>query len=409
MPISVEFEHAIGLNVQTKNGLLYHPNGHNYIYSSGGNIVMCDLTNPNSQEFFRKHDDLITCLRLSASGNYIASGQQGNAANVYVWDFHTRKVLLTLEEHDHMVQCIDFSHDEKLLVTIGGPADNKLLIWDLSNGCIVGLHNKMPQGTVAISFGGFEKDIKKRSTDNYVLCSGGKEGMIMWNLNPYTGDLVPMKLATDPRASISRYVTDIAFSHDKEFIFGSTTSGDFMVANIRYQRITQSIYATKIGLGCVVAYQDGIIVGGGDSYVKVFNLKYECLGEVKLDGAVQSLALSPDTLEVICGTANGIIHRISISSMQHITIAEAHTSTILAVAFSHFIRDRFASASSDGTIRVWDLMDYIIHCTARAMPNQPRYRLFILIKPDAFANTNIHATSFLITIIFSYSNIIHIL
>ena len=83
----------------------------------------------------------------------------------------------------------------------------------------------MPLGTLSVSFGGFVKDIKKRPTDNYLLCSGGKEGIIMWNLNPYNGDLLPIKLATDPRASISRYVTDLAFSFDKEFIFASTTSG----------------------------------------------------------------------------------------------------------------------------------------------------------------------------------------
>ena len=316
MSVAVVFEHAIGLNIQTKKGLLYHPNSQNYIYSIGGNIIIGDLTNPNSQEFLRKHDDLITCLQLSPTGNFLASGQLGNNSNVHVWDFNTQKVILTLEEHDKFVQGLDFSHDEKLLVTIGGTEDNKLLVWDLSNGCIVGLHNKMPPGTVAISFGGFVKDIKKRPTDNYLLCSGGKEGIVMWNLNPYTGDIMPMKLATDPRASISRYVTDVVFSYDKELIFASTTSGDFMVANIRYQRITHSVYATKIGLGCVVTFPEGIIVGGGDAFVKVFNLQCELIGEAQLDGAVQSLSMSPDSLEVIAATSNGTIYRINISSMQ---------------------------------------------------------------------------------------------
>lgn len=229
MSETIEFEHAIGLNINTKNGLLYHNNGENYIYSCGGNILVADLTNPNSQEFFRKHDDQITCLRLSPSGNLLASGQLGENSNVYVWDFNSKKVILTLEEHDHMVQCLDFSHDEKLLVTIGSPEDNKLLIWDLSNGCIVGLHNKMPMGTVAVSFGGFVKDIKKRPTENYILCSGGKEGLLVWHLNPYNGDLLPIKLATDPRASISRYVTDLTFSVDQEYIFASTTSGYILI------------------------------------------------------------------------------------------------------------------------------------------------------------------------------------
>jgi WD40 repeat protein len=163
---------------------------------------------------------------LSPTGSLIASGQRGENSNVYVWNFNDRRVILTLEEHDNMVQCLDFSHDEKLLASIGGPEDNKLIVWDLSNGCIVGIHNKLPLGTASVSFGGFVKDIKRRPTDNYLLCSGGKEGMLMWNLNPYNGDLLPVRLATDPRASISRYVTDLTFSVDQDHVYASTTSGN---------------------------------------------------------------------------------------------------------------------------------------------------------------------------------------
>jgi WD40 repeat protein len=77
-------------------------------------------------------------------------------------------------------------------------------------------------------------------------------------------------------------------------------------------------------------------------------------------------------LEVLAGTSNGTIYRLNVADMQHITIAEAHTGRVIAVAFSSFIRDRFATAADDGTIRVWDVTDYIIHCTARALPTQPR-------------------------------------
>ena len=84
--------------------------------------------------------------------------------------------------------------------------------------------------------------------------------------------------------------------------------------------------ATKIGLGCVATFPGGVIVGGGDSFVKVFGLEGELIGESQLDGAVQSLALSPDSLEVIAASANGTIYSLNIQSMQHITIAESHTS-----------------------------------------------------------------------------------
>ena len=372
MSTSVEFDHCIGLNCRTKNGLIYHPNGQNFLYSSGGNIIIGDLTDPNVQHFLRKHDDIITSLALSPSGKYIASGQLGENSNIHVWDFEERRLLMTLEEHDHMVQCMSFSHDEKLLATLGGFEDGKLIIWDLSNSCIVGVNNKLPAGTVAISNGGFVKDIKRRNTENYLLCTGGKEGLMGWDLNPYTGDLIPLKLNGDPRATPTRQITDVAFSEDKELIFGSTTSGDFVVANVRYQRIVSAIPATKMGLGCILGFRGGVIVGGGDSFIKVFNREFELQNQTQLDGAVTNMSLSPDSLEIIASTSNGTIYRVNIAAMQHITIAESHTGKVLGVALSPFIRDRFATASDDGTIRVWDLVDYIVQCTAFAISNQPR-------------------------------------
>jgi cilia- and flagella-associated protein 52 len=42
-----------------------------------------------------------------------------------------------LSEHDHGIAAVSFSHDEKLLCTVGAAADNKIFIWDMSNGYIV--------------------------------------------------------------------------------------------------------------------------------------------------------------------------------------------------------------------------------------------------------------------------------
>ena len=38
------------------------------------------------------HDDFITCIALSREGHLIASGQQGNCADVLLWDVDTREV-----------------------------------------------------------------------------------------------------------------------------------------------------------------------------------------------------------------------------------------------------------------------------------------------------------------------------
>ena len=76
MSATLEFDRFIGLNV-LRNGAILHPNGKSYIYSSGGNVVICDIDDTHNQSFLREHDDFITCIALSTSGKFLATGQTG--------------------------------------------------------------------------------------------------------------------------------------------------------------------------------------------------------------------------------------------------------------------------------------------------------------------------------------------
>lgn len=82
---------------------------------------------------------------------------------------------------------MSFSHDDCLLATLGGFDDNKLVIWDMSNGCIVAVLPRLPYPTACISFAGFVRDIKRRDTSNYQLVSAGNSNIVFWSLDPYAG------------------------------------------------------------------------------------------------------------------------------------------------------------------------------------------------------------------------------
>ena len=271
-----------------------------YVGSAGGNVILTDLMDSSKQTFLRGHSENVTCLAVSKSGALLASGQKGDESNVYVWDFETNQQLFCLEEHDHAVQAVAFSHDEKILATVGDSEDRKLYLWDMSTGNIVAFSNRLPVGTLCAQFGGFVRDLKRRDTDHYLLCTGGKEGLMLWDLDPYEGELLPMRLGMDARASLSRTVTSLAFSTDGEYVYGATVTGDFLVASMKKNKILNSVQATKLGLTSVLARNDGgVLVGCGDSSIKIFdsNLDYE--GEIKLDGIVVGLCGSADGLEAL--------------------------------------------------------------------------------------------------------------
>ena len=188
---------------------------------------------------YYRHDDRITALAVSHNGKYIASGQCGRNSNVHIWSIETKEVIYTFEEHDNNILGVAFSHDDKVLATIGG--DHKLLLWDLSNGCIIAANTKISEGTSCVLFGGFVKDIKRRNTDDYQLATAGKDGIDLWKLNPYNGDLEGVKLTGDARATVTRYISAISFSSDYEYIYGATSSGDYVIAAVKQQKILQAV------------------------------------------------------------------------------------------------------------------------------------------------------------------------
>jgi cilia- and flagella-associated protein 52 len=369
--MALDFEHFIGLN-PIKGGALFHPNGQHYLSAAGGNVVISDLMDSNKQEFLRGHDDNITALTVSKNGTFVASGQGGTDSNVIVWDFETRKILYTIEEHDYAIQSLAFSDDEKILATLGSSEDHKMVLWDMSTGAIIAFTNKVPSGSLCCSFGGHVRDIKRRDTNNYLLCSGGKEGLMMWDLDPYQGELMPFRLAGDARATMVRIVTDVCFSIDKEYVYASTTTGDFLIASMKHNRIIQTVQATKLGLDAIVAAPVGIIVGCGDKTVKVFDNTFEFQGEIVFDGIVDGLSMSPDSMEILVTTRHGSVYRANVASRDHIIISEAHTAGITAVAYEMGSNDHFATASLDGTIKLWDNQDYVVSATCHPRRDQER-------------------------------------
>lgn len=61
--------------------------------------------------------------------------------------------------HDHGVQDVAFSEDEKLLATVGDVVDKQIYVWDMSNGSVVANKYAAPDPTTVICWGGHEKGI----------------------------------------------------------------------------------------------------------------------------------------------------------------------------------------------------------------------------------------------------------
>jgi len=381
---TLELEHAIGFSGQAST-LYYHPNGTHFVFASGGTIVIQSFLDPHDQVFLSGHDGNISCMCMSKSGRYFASGQEGENSDVYVWDFESKKAMYRLSEHDVGVKCIAFSDDELLLSSVGVASDGKLIVWDLSNGHIVVVVKSNPVPTSCITWGGMVKDVKRRDTPNYLLCTSGQSpsgdncSSVLWNLNPFLGTMSSEQIHTTARGEQVRQNTVVAFSGDKETIYCGTTSGDFALINVRLLKLSKVVSACKLGVLSLLSWPEGVIVGGGDGTITTFDNKHlsEDGGgarstntplvekhQTRINGGVVAMGFSPDKAEIVAGTELGFVYRVRLEGLQTLLVCSNHCAPVKCVAFAPESSDKFATASTDDTLRIWDAADYTVITTA---------------------------------------------
>jgi WD40 repeat protein len=393
----MELEHAIGFG-GVSAGLHYLPDGENYIYAAGGCIVMCNFDDPHKQFFLRGHDQNVTCMSISKSGRYLASGQYGENADVIVWDLQSKQLLYRLSHHDTGIACVAFSDDELLLASVGDPKDDKkMFIWDLRTGNIVSVAN-VGVATTAVCWGGMVRNVKRRDTDLYQLATGGDKAIFLWSLDPYQGELQHEKVQQQQM----RQITCLVFSADLWTIYAGTTTGDFMVVDVRSKKTLGHCNTCSSGvlsIGCFRS-EDGadmLMAGGGDGSITSLETNKE--GDTRvvatgyLPGGVIALSFSPNQLEVVAGTSQGFVYRLrtaadpsSPGQLHPLLVSENHYAPVAAVAYDPDSSDFFATISLDRTIRVWDASDYsvkvksVVEVSAQVIPSSLSYSPDVMIS-----------------------------
>ena len=399
MAATIELEHAIGFSTRVPGGIYAHPSdGSKYVYAAGGCVVIADFNDPHQQEFLRGHDDDISTLSVSPSGNLIASGQQGTNSDVIIWDYASRQIKFRFSEHDHGVNTVAFSHDERLLITIGCKDDSKMIVWDLTTGNIVATKGGICDHLAC--WGGMAKDIKWRDTDKYLFATAGggagsgttagQQKVRLWALDPYSGQFSDPK---DIKLGAKRDYTCMTFSDNGELLIVGTASSDFQAVNLRAREpkaIGQPTKACVSGNGvraimCPrVGASDPIVVvcGGGDGSVTVFEMNTDdgtrssddpntwidvSGADLGSGNAVVALSLVADGCEVVAATGKGFIYRIQVEAGYRVKggdstllVCENHFGAVTAVGYDARNSERFATASADGTLRIWDANDYTV-------------------------------------------------
>ncbi|XP_074549088.1 cilia- and flagella-associated protein 52 [Halichoeres trimaculatus] len=348
----LELEAVIGFNGHVVSGLRVHPDREHLIYPLGSTVILKRIKD-DKQDFLHGHTDNISCISVSKSGSYIASGQVsflGFKAPIIIWDFAQRAEYAQLLLHKAKVEALSFSPNDKYLVSLGGQDDNSIVVWNLeTKQAICG-------SPASAQSAGHSLTVEFANTSDNVFVSGGSGTLRVWELDLPNRKIRPTECQT---GKLKRIVKCVEISKDDQFIFCGTTSGDIMKISMKTGLLTHyGPVKTKYCLGVTVLRElksGDLLVGSGSGTLTMCSSKnFKIHKQVQLQKGVTSIALRGEGQQFFVGTGASEMHRFSYDDFNPELISTSHGSAVNDVAICYGISELFATCSLED-IRLWHI------------------------------------------------------
>nr|XP_014094742.1 cilia- and flagella-associated protein 52 [Bactrocera oleae] len=227
-----------GANGKVENGVQLHPDKVSMIYSLGNKIGIANTLN-NKQEFLSGHTHAVSCLTISKSGQYLASGQRnhmGFPAYVIMWDFATRTQLARHDLHKVLVQSISFTADEKCLVSVGGKDDGTVIVLDTE------ARTPICQTPAARSISGNALTVCSLHNSPSHFIVAGDRHLRMWSIQREQKKLHVHDMHV---GKLQRIYTGMQVDEKDEYLYLGTMTGDIVKVALK---CCDPVNVTKIGM-----------------------------------------------------------------------------------------------------------------------------------------------------------------
>lgn len=333
-------------------GLNLHPDGQHLVYPIGCSVVVENIKT-GKQDLLSGHKNNISCVAISKTGAFIASGQvtdPGFKADTMVWRFDGRSEHCRLAIHRNRVQDLCFSPNEKYLVTLGGPDDGSLVVWDVER-------KEALCGSPAQSLSaGLTCVVRFLHLKNNCFVTAGNETLRAWIMDERTFKLV----FTNVSVSVNRRVAkQVQISKDDGYFVCGTSSGDLLAVNLKtnnFQLMSPEKERLQGSVTALALLDNGrVLVGSGKGKIallKSINEKFKKTDKFQmLDGSVTSIAA--DKTNIYAGTSTGNVYHLDLTSFHKRLIKTSHYSAVHCICFPHACSDLLVSSSLQD-IRLWE-------------------------------------------------------
>lgn len=348
----LELVSTIGFNGHVEGGLAIHPDRQHMIYPLGSTIIIRDL-NSGEQTFLTGHSNNVSCIAVSKSGRYLASGQvthMGFKADVIVWDWEKRSIYCRLVLHKVKVEDLAFSPNDKYLVTLGGLDDGSVVVWNLET------KDAVCGSPAAVQSAGTTYSVRYANCSDDLFVTGGDGTLRVWVLDLANRKIRPIECNM---GQLKRIVKCIEVDENDSFFYCGTTSGDILKINMKTQLLSNfGPVKGKFSRGIAdmkILKTGDILIGSGDgtvALVKGTGDKYNKLKSCQVEGAVTSIALRGEGHQIFAGTDKSQIYKFNFTDFKPDLQSTSHYNTVNDVAFPAACSELFATCSKND-IRIW--------------------------------------------------------
>lgn len=260
-----------------------------------GDILITDSANDAKVTTLQGHSGFVDAVDFSRDGRLIASGS--NDSTVKIWDGVTGVEISTLYGHSGAVQAVCFSPDKSRLASVS--TDKTIKIWDIENSA----------GTSTVRGHGSQRqpvDSVSLSLDGRRIASASQDGIVdIWDAE--NGDKIQ---TIDHGCKFS----EVTFSPDGRSIAVETRNHAVVISDVESGATIST---------CSIPFHGPLAISIGGRRIAV-------------------------------GRGNDIDTRDAVDGRNALTLS-GHSSDVESLAFSPKDRYILASASSDETIKIWDI------------------------------------------------------
>jgi len=298
-------------------------------------VVIWDMTSGVAKHTLFGHRGAIHAVAFSADGESLASASQDGT--VRIWNVTDGKALRVIQGHSQQVIGVAFSPTGRVLASAS--VDNTIKLWNMSSdpkGHIVCQHDR---AVTCVAFSRDSRRLASASADRTIKIWDAKTGV--------------------SRAALKGHedtVRSIAFSPDDSYLASVSSDRTLRIWELPSGKQIHSIPAHYGAVYDVAVSADSSLLAtaGEDNMVAIWDPRSgNQLHRINVP-AVRSVAFSPDSHRLAAADWNQVVHFFDADSKKELGSLSSQVEGLLSVRFSHDGR-RIVLATDKNTVDVWDL------------------------------------------------------